>query len=185
MNSRYLATLIAALLLSTGLFAAGPAPERDQRRFEIRFLTEMIDHHYGAVKLSELCAGRTVHAELQEMCDSIKTNQTQEIEMMRSWLREWYGQDHAPELDRRTQKQIEYLSSRTGAEFEKAFMAIMIRHHSMAAHMAVDCLNEAYHPEMLNMCAMMLGMQGDEIAQLRIWLQQWYGINDLDRNDRT
>ncbi len=31
----------------------------------------------------------------------------------------------------------------------------------------------------------MLGMQGDESAQLRIWLQQWYGINDLDRSDRT
>ena len=51
--------------------------------------------------------------------------------------------------------------------------------------MAVDCLNEAYHPEMLNQCAMMLAMQGDEIAQMRIWLQQWYGINDLDRNDHS
>jgi len=61
-------------------------------------------------------------------------------------------------------------------------MTMMIRHHFMAAMMAIDCLNQAYHPEMLNMCAMMLGMQGDEIAQLRSWLQQWYGINDLDRN---
>jgi uncharacterized protein (DUF305 family) len=185
MNPRYLLAILAALFLSTGSFAAGPAPERDQRRFEIRFLTEMIDHHFGAVKMSELCAGRTVHPELQAMCDSIKANQTEEIATMRNWLQQWYGTDHAPELDRRTQRQIDYLSTLTGAEFEKAFMAIMIRHHSMAAHMAVECLNEAYHPEMLNMCAMMLGMQGDEIAQLRIWLQQWYGINDLDRNDRA
>jgi hypothetical protein len=38
---------------------------------------------------------------------------------------------------------------------------------------------------MLEMRAMMLAMQGDDIAQLRLWLQQWYGINDLGRRDRT
>lgn len=56
---------------------------------------------------------------------------------------------------------------------------------AVSAAIAVECLNQAYHPEMLNRCALMLGMQGDESAQLRIWLQQWYGINDLDRSDRT
>lgn len=91
---------------------------------------------------------------------------------------------HAPHLDRKTQRQIAHLATLSGEAFEKAFMATMIKHHSMAAMMAIDCLNEAYHPEMLNMCAMMLAAQGDEIAQLRIWLQQWYGINDLDHRDR-
>jgi uncharacterized protein (DUF305 family) len=172
-------------MLAPFSFASGPAPERDQRRFEINFLTSMIDHHYGAVKMAELCAGRTIHPQLQAMCDSIKSAQTEEIAKMRGWLQSWYGQDHAPQLDRRTQRQVDELSHLTGADFEKAFMAMMIEHHSMAARMAIDCLNQAYHPDMLNMCAMMLGAQGDEIAQLRIWLQQWYAINDLDRNDRT
>ncbi len=180
-----MAAMALSLGLVTSLQASGPAPERDQRRFEINFLESMIDHHFGAVKMSELCTGRTVHAELQQMCDSIKTGQTAEIQKMQGWLQSWYGVSHEPRLDRRTQRQIEELSRLNGAEFEKAYMTMMVRHHSMAVPMALDCLNQAYHPEMLNMCAMMLGMQGDEIAQLRIWLQQWYSINDLDRNDRT
>lgn len=186
LTRRAFASMCSAVLLlfaSVGS-AAGPAPERDQRRFEIEFLKSMIDHHYGAVKMSELCKGRTVHAELQAMCDSIIANQTAEIEKMRGWLRSWYGEDEEPSLTGRSRRDVERLARLTGAEFEKAYMTMMIEHHSMAAKMAIDCLNEAYHPEMLNMCAMMLGMQGDEIVQLRIWLQQWYGINDLDRNDR-
>lgn len=56
----------AVLLAFTSIgFAGAPAPERDQRRFEINFLTTMIDHHYSAVKLSELCKGRTVHADFK------------------------------------------------------------------------------------------------------------------------
>ena len=177
--------VLAALTLTASSFAAGPAPERDQRRFEIRLLTEMIDHHYGAVKMSELCPGRTIHPELLAMCEMIKTAQLAEIQQMQAWLQSWYGVSHEPTLTRKTQKQIEHLASLTGEAFEIAYMTMMIEHHSMAAMMAIDCLNEAYHPEMLNMCAMMLAAQGDEIAQMRIWLQQWYGINDLDRNDHS
>jgi uncharacterized protein (DUF305 family) len=165
------------------VFADGPAPERDQRKFETDFLSMMIDHHYGAVKMAELCSGRTVHPELQAMCDEIQASQAEEIATMQSWLQSWYGLSHDPMLDRRTERQVRYLSSLTGEAFEKAFMAIMIKHHSMAAMMAIDALNQAYHPELLNMAAMMLAAQGDEIAQMRVWLHQWYSILDLDRND--
>ncbi len=179
----FIGALLALACFVPASLASGPAPERDQRKFEINFLTMMIDHHYGAVKMAELCAGRTVHADLQAMCDQIKTSQTAEIVTMQSWLQSWYGLNHDPMLDRKTARQVQYLSTLNGAAFEKAFMAIMIRHHSMAVTMALDALNQAYHPELLNMAAMMLGAQGDEIAQMRIWLQQWYGILDPDRND--
>ena len=185
LNRRSFVSLcVAAFVFASSAFAAAPAPERDQRRFEVGFLRMMIDHHYGAVKMSELCDGRTVHDELHEMCDSIKAMQTAEIQTMQGWLQTWYGVTHEPRLDQRTRKQIERLARLTGEEFEKSYMTTMIQHHSMAAKMAIDCLNQAYNAEMMNMCAEMLAMQGDEIVQLRVWLQQWYGIADPDRQDR-
>jgi uncharacterized protein (DUF305 family) len=180
----FLGTSLALCALVSAPFAAAPAPERDQRRFEINFLESMIDHHFGGVKMAELCAGRTVHAELQAMCDQIKAMQSQEIATMRGWLQSWYGIDHTPELDQKTKRQLEELSALSGAEFEKAFMTMMAMHHAGAARDAVECLTEAYHVEMLNMCAMMLAAQGDEIVQLRLWLRQWYGINDLQHRQR-
>ena len=118
--------------------------------------------------MAELCAGRVVHSDLQAMCGQIKSAQTAEIAKMRTWLQRWYGRDHAPQLDRKMQRQVEELARLTGAAFEKAFMAAMIKNHSSAARDAIECLNQAYHPDMLNLCAMMLCAQGDEIAQMRI-----------------
>lgn len=181
MLKNVLAPIAAVLVLSTSLFAAAPAPSKDQAKFEVRFLEQMIDHHYGAVKMAELCEGRVIHAELQEMCDSIKTMQLAEIELMQSWLQSWYGVTHEPQLSGKARRQVERLSQLTGAEFEVAFMTMMIEHHSMALKMGIECLNEAYHSELINKCAEMVALQGDEIAQLRLWLMQWYGISDLDQ----
>lgn len=173
-----LAVILALTVAPLG-FASGPAPTKSQSRFEVNFLEQMIDHHYAAVKMSELCAGRTVHPELQELCDQIKAAQTEEIAQMQSWLQDWYGITYEPQIDRKTQRQIDELASLTGEEFEIAFMTMMIQHHAMAVTMGLDCLQQAYHPEMLNMCAKMIGDQGNEIALMRIWLEQWYGITDL------
>lgn len=166
--------------------ADAPAPDADQRRFEVRFLTNMIDHHHMAVEMAKLCEGRATHPELIEMCNQIKTSQTAEIATMRSWLQSWYGMDHAPAMDARGQKQLEALASLSGAEFEIAFMTEMIGHHAIAVRRSLSCLLNAYHAEMLDVCAMMLAAQGDEIGQLRLWLCQWYSICNLedDHDDR-
>jgi uncharacterized protein (DUF305 family) len=179
MLKKILPSVVAAFLMSATAFASGPAPSRDQARFEVRFLTMMIDHHIAAMKMAELCDGRTVHAELQAMCDQIETSQRAEIAMMQGWLRDWYGVTHEPRLDTKARRQIEKLSRLTAAEFEKEFMMMMIEHHSMAIERGIECLQRAYHADAINMCAMMIGAQGDEIAQMRLWLCQWYQICDL------
>jgi uncharacterized protein (DUF305 family) len=179
----FLALCAAFLAFTSGGFASGPAPERDERRFEIDFLTGMIDHHYGAVKMAELCDGRTMHNELLDLCHSIKATQTTEISTMQSWLQSWYGVTHQPALDAKTQREITQLSQLTGADFEKAFMADMIMHHAEAISRGREAPLQAWHADLLNMVAKMVGSQADEIVQMRLWLIQWYGINDLDHTD--
>jgi len=177
----FLSGIAAFLVLVTVGLADDPAPARDARRFEINFLTSMIDHHFGGVELAKLCVSRAIHPELQKLCGDVSTAQMAEIAKMQGWLQSWYGITHEPALDGKTQRQIDVLSSMSGAAFEETFLAALIGHHIEAINMSVACLNEAYHAEMLNMCAMMLGSQGDEIATMRIWLIQWYGITDPDR----
>lgn len=184
MLTRNVIAAFVAAILTTSVFAAAPAPSRDQARFEVRFLTMMIDHHYGAVKMAELCDGRTIHPELQAMCDTIETTQLAEIAEMQQWLQDWYGVTHEPMLSRKTQRELDQLAALTGAEFERHFMLMMIEHHSMAIMEGLECLKRAYHAEMINMCAMMVGMQADEIAQMRLWLCQWYSICELPKHHR-
>lgn len=59
--------------------------------FEIAFTEMMIKHHAKAVKEGEQCVERVFHEALRELCENIIATQTAEIELMQSWLCEWYG----------------------------------------------------------------------------------------------
>ena len=74
------------------------------------------------------------------------------------------------------QRQMERMAVMTGAEFEIAFMKSMIRHHWKAVVRASGCIDRAFHPELVAMCADIVEAQAAEITQMRTWLCDWYGI---------
>jgi uncharacterized protein (DUF305 family) len=55
------------------------------------FLEDMIIHHQGAVDMAKLLQMGTKRPELQKMAKDIIDVQTKEIEMMNSWLKNWFG----------------------------------------------------------------------------------------------
>lgn len=54
------------------------------------FLEDMIVHHQGAVDMAKILQAGTQRPELQKMAQDIITVQTKEIEMMKTWLRDWF-----------------------------------------------------------------------------------------------
>lgn len=59
--------------------------------FERFFLEDMIVHHAGALQPARQCQGKATHGELKQLCSDIVRVQVGEIEMMRQWLCEWFG----------------------------------------------------------------------------------------------
>lgn len=166
---------LPTLAVSTA-FADDPAPTRNVAQYEVRFLTNMIDHHAMAVMMSETClTNATVHEELRALCNEIIAAQTQEIATMQSWLGEWYSISYSPQMTPGQQNQTERMAQMFGAEFEIAFMKSMIRHHWRAVVRASGCIDRAYHAELVELCANIIETQVAEITQLRTWLCEWYG----------
>ena len=64
--------------------SAAPAPTKPAANFEVKFLTDMIDHHNMAVMMATMCLDKAVHGELEALCNDIVTSQSQEIDMMQS-----------------------------------------------------------------------------------------------------
>lgn len=62
------------------------------REFERFFLEDMIVHHAGALQPARQCKGRAFHSELEALCRDIVRVQVDEIELMRRWLCEWFGE---------------------------------------------------------------------------------------------
>lgn len=167
-------TFVLTLLLATAAFGDAPASDTSTARYEITFLQSMIDHHAMAVETAELCMTRAIHEELRSMCEQIAATQSQEIEMMQSWLQDWYGITYEPQMTKQEMREMEQLASLYGAEFEIAFMEMMIRHHMGAIREASKCVDRVEHEELRTLCENIITTQAAEIEQMRTWLCQWY-----------
>ncbi len=65
------------------------------------------------------------------------------------------------------------LKSKTGDEFDKAFLAEMIVHHQGAIDMANLVLQKSTKPELRSLANDIIAAQTKEINQMKIWQQQW------------
>jgi uncharacterized protein (DUF305 family) len=166
----------ASAVPTTQAAASAPAPSKAQRRFEVQFMKRMIDHHFMAVRMAEQCVAKARHERLRDQCAEIAKAQGEEIRMMRSWLRRWYGTDHKPRLGMSERAQLRELASVHGARFEIMVMEMFIDHHAVAIIRAEDCIDQAYHKRLREACEMIVETQRAEIARMRSWLRDWYQI---------
>jgi uncharacterized protein (DUF305 family) len=60
--------------------------------FDLRFINAMIPHHEGAVVMAEDLQNKSNRPELQTLAEAIITSQQAEIDEMKQWRQEWYGQ---------------------------------------------------------------------------------------------
>ena len=154
---------------------SAPAPMQAAQNFEVRFLTDMIDHHAMGVAMAETCVQKAIHAELRDLCAQVIEAQSREIVLMQSWLQSWYGITHEPEMKPGEQRMLEKLAALTSAGFEIEFMEMLIKHHQRAIKESLHCVDKAWHAELRQLCQQMAAAQSQEITRLRAWLCQWYG----------
>ncbi|HEY4527311.1 MAG TPA: DUF305 domain-containing protein [Candidatus Paceibacterota bacterium] len=57
--------------------------------FDREFLEQMIPHHEMAVMMAQMLAAGTNRPEMKQLASNIIASQSNEIEMMRSWLQSW------------------------------------------------------------------------------------------------
>jgi uncharacterized protein (DUF305 family) len=185
MLKRRLQAAMAVALASgamTGIGVAGappavadaPAGLEQTARFEVDFLIDMIDHHAMAVGLAETCLENATHEELSSLCQSILETQQQEIQQMQTWLSDWYGITHVPQMTEGDMRSMEKLAGLSGAAFEIRFMESMIRHHWRAVGEAEKCFDNAEHQELIELCSNIRDTQLAEIVQMQTWLEEWY-----------
>lgn len=73
----------------------GPADryELGAQTMDRHFIEQMIPHHEDAVAMAQLALVRAQHPELRYLAQNVITTQTAEIEQMRAWYRQWYGEE--------------------------------------------------------------------------------------------
>lgn len=165
-----------ALLTPGGASASEPAPHAGTARFEVDFMTGMIDHHAMATEMGQLCLEKATHEELRSLCADIVASQSEEIETLQEWLSSWYGISYEPQMKPGEMKQMERLARLSGAGFDVEFMEMMSRHHAKAVRMASRCVDRAHHKDLQALCGDIVTTQTAEIQLMQGWLCDWYSI---------
>ena len=173
-------TVLAVLLATRPAGAVAPAPDRATQRFEIRFMEMTIDHHLLGVAMAQLCIQNTTpppppsDADLVALCQRIAAAQSAEVQTLRSWLAQWYGVQYEGRIAQPgTLQRLERLS---GEEFDIMISEMFIEHHARQIQNSLDCLQRAFHLQLLQLCQQQIATQSEEIVEFRVILMD-HGID--------
>src|SRR5688572_16290014 len=113
---------------------------------DVQFLRDMIPHHQQAIDMAALAKDRTNRKELLDAAGRIDASQKDEIQFMKGWLVErnepvanaveYPATDPAAHASHTngmkgmaTPEQMAALAAASGADFDRLFLTLMIKHH--------------------------------------------------------
>lgn len=155
---------------------------------DAHFIEQMIPHHEDAITMSELALEKAQRSEVKELAQNIISSQTEEINQMNEWYRNWFNRE-LPTGDQVMKNHgmisgsdlhmgmmgsdMDISNLENSEDFDRAFVEGMIPHHQMAVMMASMLKNGTTKPEMKKLADEIITAQTEEIELMRKWLTEW------------
>ncbi len=121
---------------------AAAMPQPQHTAADVTFMQGMIGHHAQAIEMTDLLKTRTRRDDMRKLALRIAVSQADEIKRMQEWLRargEALPDPHAHHAHDAslmpgmlTPAEMKRLADASGPEFDKLFLAYMIKHHEGA-----------------------------------------------------
>lgn len=174
----------------------------DHNQADVSFAQAMIPHHAQAIEMAELALERADSPQVKDIANRIAQAQGPEIETMTTWLQAWdaelpptgqadqghegHGGMEPGDMDpgdmergdmgqmpgMMDPQQMGRLGQATGAEFDRQFLQMMIRHHQGAIEMAETELAKGRNAEAKQLAQEIIDAQQTEIRAMQALLPQ-------------
>ncbi|MFD1147158.1 DUF305 domain-containing protein [Saccharothrix hoggarensis] len=183
---RALAALVVGALALTGCGAAAPgtAPPpvstvvetNEFNATDVMFLQMAVPHHRSGLEIVRLAKDREVRAEVKTLAAAIEVTQLSEVDSMTKWLADWgkpevagddpqlhagHGGDHSTSPDA-----IAELAATGPAEFEKAFLNLLIGHQHNAVEIAKLEKEGGINPQAKDLATRIFDSRTAQISQM-------------------
>lgn len=162
---------------------------QNSNALDAHFIEQMIPHHEDAITMAKLAQTKAQTPEVRQLAEDIITSQGKEIDQMRTWYREWFGENVPSNSQIMNQHGMmgtnntmhmgmmgddsDSTNLEQAVDFDKEFVQEMIPHHQMAIMMATMLKNGTQRPEMKELADNIIAAQSKEIDQMRQWLRKW------------
>ncbi len=164
----------------------------EDQPFDAQFIDQMTVHHEGAIMSTQAMITDSTRPELQALAEDIITSQREQITQMRNWRAQWYpdleptfgmgGSMMAGTEDGESMMGGSMMGSMMGgtgedesmmggsAGTERMYLQMMIVHHQLGVDMAEQAQQDATHPELTDLAAVIAEEQAAQITQMRDYL---------------
>ena len=158
---------------------------------DVEFAQGMIPHHQQAVEMSRMAESHADSPEVRKLASDIEAAQGPEIDTMTQWLQDW-GKDvpsssgsdmgdmdmgdgtHMDTADMpgmMSDEDMHQLDKAHGADWDRMFLTMMIRHHEGAIEMARTEQADGQNPDAVALATKIQDAQTAEIATMKDMLK--------------
>ena len=196
----------AAAMAFTPAYADGPGRGLTAN-FEVALMETIIDHHFSALRMTELAVGTDVRrtgnlsptegtspspdfppTQAKASLDEIKSNarmenrtQREQILQLQSLLHDWYGINYQPQLRPEQQAAIGILEhAQPGKAFDRVYLVVFSHHHYQLFKPLNGCMTgvDRRHDQLIRLCNQMWHAQTSAVDGMRELLEKNFGIAD-------
>ncbi len=195
---------LGALAATAGVAQADGPGRGSTAQFEKNYLVFIIDHHYSALRMTELAAGtdpmrdtqvvapqegtsptpgfgatpaKASDDEIRSMARMGNREQREEIGRAQRFLHEWYGIHYQPQLTADGRRMIAMLEGTpAGAQFNRVFLRTFSGHHLSALAPSLHCTvkSDLNHDGLRRYCENIVVVQKNGINDMREILCKQY-----------
>ena len=142
---------------------------------EIMFAQMMIPHHEQAISMSETALKKSRNQGVLKLSRQIKSLQSTEKSQLTYWLKATGSSmtmDHDMTMSGMlTVKELASLKRLTGAEFDRTFLQLMIKHHQGAIEM-LDLISNSRNVEAKALAKSINSAQSKEISSMKLLINK-------------
>lgn len=147
----------------------GDMSEMDERTF----MEMMVPHHQSAIEMAEMAIERAERPEVKRLARGIVAAQEGEIARMESWYPSWFGEKLVPDMSG-PHANTDMSRLEAADDFDRAFLRMMIPHHSSAIMMADQVSMSEPRGEIQALADEIIAAQSREVGEMQRWREQWY-----------
>lgn len=162
-------SLIGALVGMLVLSACGSSANTTA---DVTFAQNMVPHHEQALEMAKLVPSRSTNEKVRDLAGRIEKAQDPEITQMNEWLERWGAttkQDHEGHdmAGMMSHDDMAKLESAGGAEFDRLWLDMMIKHHEGAVEMARTELDQGQDDNAKKLAQAIVDGQQREITEMK------------------
>ncbi|MEV6239178.1 DUF305 domain-containing protein [Lentzea sp. NPDC051838] len=150
---------------------AAEKPAAEKSAADVTFAQDMVPHHEQALEMAKLVPSRSSNDQVRGLAQRIEKAQDPEITRMNGWLKEWGAEQKSHEghdmAGMMNDEDMAKLEKATGADFDKQWLDLMIKHHEGAVEMAKTELADGKDAEAKKLAQAIIDGQQQEITEMK------------------